>query len=897
MRDILLGEIDAALTSHHFANIWPAREVSLEGRTDLTPVTVGIWDSGVDVSVYPGQFFTNPGEIPDNGKDDDGNGYIDDVHGIAYDIDKGRVTGLMLPDSMKGKIMGYWHGTSVTGVALRGNPAARILFARGSQRMGGHGPQRAELPPTLQRARNFAQEDRETIAYFRQHGVRVVNMSWGFNPNGFEATLAAYNIGTPEEQRRLAREIFDTAATALRAAMAAAPEMLFVVAAANDGADVSFNEEVAASFDLSNLIVVGAADAAGGAVALLGWSSNHGKVDVFAEGFEVPSKAPGGSRLLISGTSAAAPQVTNLAAKLLAMKPTLTVAELRRAILESADEKTIGQGKRIKLLNPRAAFDLIGKPAAQATQPQRHTPGPTVPAITAADLATRLYLFADDSMQGRRTGEPGNLKAAAYIEREVRRLGLTPAGDSGGYFQTLPLVRHAVSNRSSLTVDGQPLQLGTDYRPFALWPTPLLTDVQVIYAGDVARPEITAEQARGRFVVLTRANRSGPQVTRPPGGPDSPLVGAAAIGIVAIDQLAPEVRAQLGMSIGFPPTGPAADRQRRPMLLLSARAAELLLGAPLNGAQVGATGKTVRGQILYEDSPAPAPNVVAILPGSDPKLRHEYVALGAHSDHVGAGRPMDHDSIRAYNSVMRPQGARTRDEAPPTAEQQARIRIVLDSLRRVNPARPDSVFNGADDDGSGSVALLEIAERLATQKTRPRRSILFVWHTGEELGALGSKWFVEHPTVPLDSIVAQLTLDMIGRGGASDVAGGGPDFLQLIGSRRLSTELGDVVEAVSRGEPWPFRLDYGYDAPGEPQRIYCSGDNASYSRLGIPVTAFFTGLHRDYHQVSDEAEYIDYAHLARITQLVRDVALRVADLDHRLVVDKPMTDPAAPCVQ
>jgi peptidase M28-like protein len=357
------------------------------------------------------------------------------------------------------------------------------------------------------------------------------------------------------------------------------------------------------------------------------------------------------------------------------------------------------------------------------------------------------------------------------------------------------------------------------------------------------------------------------------------------------------VLAQLGKSIGFPPAGAQAGRQRRPMLLLSARAADLLLGAPPTGVQVGATGKTVRGQILYEDSPAPAPNVVAILPGSDPKLRHEYVALGAHSDHVGAGHPMDHDSIRGYNAVMRPQGARTRDEAPPTAEQQARIRVVLDSLRRVNPDRPDSVFNGADDDGSGSVALLEIAERLATQQPRPRRSILFVWHTGEELGALGSKWFMEHPTVPRDSIVAQLTLDMIGRGGAGDVPGGGPDFLQLIGSRRLSTELGDIVEAVNRGEPRPFRLDYGYDAPGEPQQIYCSGDHASYARLGIPVTAFFTGLHRDYHQVSDEPEYIEYPKMARIAQFVHDVTLRVADLDHRLVVDRPKPAPGEPCVQ
>ena len=533
--------------------------------------------------------------------------------------------------------------------------------------------------------------------------------------------------------------------------------------------------------------------------------------------------------------------------------------------------------------------------AAQATLPLRHTPGPTVPAITAADLTTRLYILADDSMQGRRAGEPGNLKATAYIEREVRRLGLMPAGDSGGYFQVLPLVRHAVSDQSSLTVDGRPLQLGTDYGPVGLWPTPPL-DLQVIYGGDVAGPGLTAEQAQGRFVLLTTASLST-LPRRPPAGPGTPLAGAAAIGIAAIQPLPPDVLAQQGRFIGFPPAGASATRQSRPMLFLSTRAAEVLLGAPLAGAQVGAAGKTVRGQILYEDSPAPAPNVIAILPGSDSKLRHEYVALGAHSDHDGAGRPMDHDSIRAYNTIMRPQGGRSRDETPPTAEQQARIRVVLDSLLRVNPDRPDSVFNGADDDASGSVALLEIAEGFAMQQPRPRRSILFVWHTGEELGILGAKWFMEHPTVPRDSIVAELNLDMIGRGGASDVPGGGPDFLQLIGSRRLSTELGDIVEAVNRRELRPFRLDYAYDAPGEPQRIYCSGDNASYSRRGIPVTAFFTGLHRDYHQVTDESEYIDYRHLAGITQLVHDVALRVANLDHRLVVDKPKPGPNSPCVQ
>jgi len=138
-------------------------------------------------------------------------------------------------------------------------------------------------------------------------------------------------------------------------------------------------------------------------------------------------------------------------------------------------------------------------------------------------------------------------------------------------------------------------------------------------------------------------------------------------------------------------------------------------------------------------------------------------------------------------------------------------------------------------------------------------------------------------------------MDMIGRGAAGDVAGGGPGFLQLVGSRRLSTELGDIVDAVNRAQPRPFTFDYQYDVPGEPHNIYCRSDHAPYARYGIPVAFFFTGVHRDYHQVTDEAEYIDYPKMTRVTQLVYDIATHVADLDHRPVLDKPKPDPNAPC--
>jgi subtilisin family serine protease len=181
-------------------------------------------------------------------------------------------------------------------------------------------------------------------------------MSWGFGPDFFERDLEANNVGrTPEERRQLARQIFDIGAKALHDAMAAASDILFVVAAGNWDADNKFGEFVPDAFDLPNLITAAGADRGGDEAAF----TSYGKVDVYANAYEVRSVVPGGYEIPLSGTSMAAPQVVNLAAKLLALKPALAVAELRRAIVESADEKTIGEGKKIRLLNPKAALERM----------------------------------------------------------------------------------------------------------------------------------------------------------------------------------------------------------------------------------------------------------------------------------------------------------------------------------------------------------------------------------------------------------------------------------------------------------------------------------------------------------------------------------------------------------
>lgn len=305
--------------------------------------------------------------------------------------------------------------------------------------------------------------------------------------------------------------------------------------------------------------------------------------------------------------------------------------------------------------------------------------------------------------------------------------------------------------------------------------------------------------------------------------------------------------------------------------------------------------------ISARDSAAPrgaARNVIGVIRGRDPALRGEFVSVTAHNDHIGFNhRPVDHDSLRAFNAVIRPLGADSRPH-PPSAEEAARIRRILDSLRATHRPRLDSIYNGADDDGSGTIGLIEIAQAFARTGMRPRRSILLVSHTAEEKGLRGSAWFTDHPTVPLDSIIAEIDIDMIGRGASSDIAKGGSTYLEVVGSRRLSNEFGDWLEAANAREPLPFVFNYEYDAPGHPEQYYCRADHYNYARYGIPSVSLSRGSHRDYHQVTDEPQYIDYPDYARLVQMVLDAAVFAANADHRPQLDVPKpANPHVPCRQ
>ena len=540
-------------------------------------------------------------------------------------------------------------------------------------------------------------------------------------------------------------------------------------------------------------------------------------------------------------------------------------------------------------------------PQPDARLPLKHAPEPTTAAITPADLMTRLYIFADDSMQGREAGTAGNVRGTDYLAAEAAKIGLVPAGDDGTYFQTLPFKTRTVDTTSTLTADGTPIAYGTEWAGGGL-ESASLDAVPVLYAGLVEDSTVTDQQAQGKLVVFQmgqniRALRSAGQL----------LPSAAGIAVVTPAQI-----------LGFltrPATfidDPAArsPTNTRPLLFLTAEGAAKLFAAPLDSLTAGAAGRSasLRLDLSVEPVAFPARNVVGIIPGSDPSLAGQYVAVGAHNDHVGfSTRPVDHDSLRIYNHLVRPGGAEDRGNRA-TPEQQEAINRLLARWRQDHPGtqRLDSISNGADDDGSGSVSVLEIAQKIMAMNPHPKRSMLFVWHVGEEKGLLGSAYFTDHPTVPRDSIVAQLNMDMVGRGDAWDVTGqskeggtlrGNENYLQLVGSRRLSTELGDLAEKVNVEGKHGLMFDYGMDANGHPMNIYCRSDHYEYARYGIPIIFFTTGGHSDYHQVTDEPEYIDYQHMARIDRFVADLAVHVANLDHRVVVDHPKPDPHGACVQ
>ncbi|MEP6618735.1 MAG: M28 family peptidase [bacterium] len=580
------------------------------------------------------------------------------------------------------------------------------------------------------------------------------------------------------------------------------------------------------------------------------------------------------------------------------------------------------------------------KPVWPDEGPRTWAPRPTVADITANDLRTRLYQFADDSMSGRRIGEPGNYKGTEYIAREFKRLGLKPAGDNGTYFQNLEFGPTGFDTTASrLAAGSAALATRGDWIPLAptaangLAAKATLNNVATVFAGrwgDTATvldpsafggkvavfvgmpaaaaggrgaavaPVLRCDSVPDKFgaaaaaaveaqvradVAAGRGGAAGGRGGAGGGVRDGRAQRAGAVGVlfVGLDSMpAAAVNAALATRMGMEPAAPTSTAIAG--AAITRNAAAQLFGKPVDQLTVGTAGLPVTGSWTYEYhmSKTPARNVVAVLPGSDPARAAEYVLVGAHNDHVGTNATtVDHDSLRAVNTVTRRQGAND-PVCRPTAAQQHQIDSLITRARSIRPARRDSIMNGADDDGSGTVVMLEIAEKFVSEK--PARSIIFVSHQGEEAGLLGSKWFVDHPTIPLTSIVAAHNMDMVGKGRADQVKFGGPASIQMLGARRLSREFGDVIDSVNATRAEVMAIDKTWEVPANPLNRFCRSDQVNYVNHGVPVTYFSLGYAQDYHQPTDEPQYIEYDHAARLGRFIHDVMAAIANRKDRLVI-------------
>jgi subtilisin family serine protease len=407
VKEDIIEVLSQKIASHREVqeDIWRERSAALTSRDGGKPVLLAIWDTGVDVSLFADRLFTNPQEKRD-GTDTDRNGFIDDVHGVGYDMwwqkspdilyplgdDESRVQEMLAevkgyfdlqanvdsPEAgmvkQKFSTMGpnevktfledfmrcalYIHGTHVAGIAIDGNPSARLLVARMEEDY--HSIPR---PPTKELASAMATAFKETVEYFKIHSVRAVNMSWGIGLKETETQLERNGIGeTAEERAEMAREIFAIMKDGLYSAIAGAADILFVVAAGNFDEDVAFRDDCPASFDLPNILAVGAVDREGKETAFTSFGK---RVRVYSNGFEVDSYVPGGKHMAFSGTSMASPNVINLAAKLLALDPSLGPSEIIELIEAGATRG--GGSKELLLIHPKHTLELLEQRQSSST--------------------------------------------------------------------------------------------------------------------------------------------------------------------------------------------------------------------------------------------------------------------------------------------------------------------------------------------------------------------------------------------------------------------------------------------------------------------------------------------------------------------------------------------------
>jgi hypothetical protein len=444
--------------------------------------------------------------------------------------------------------------------------------------------------------------------------------------------------------------------------------------------------------------------------------------------------------------------------------------------------------------------------------------------ITERDAKSWLGYLAGPETLGRGTGQEGYVRAAEYIATKLKEWKIAPLGDNGTYFQNVPMWRSRVNPATlQASVSGQSLDLGKDLVFGSGTKLDVSGKLAVVSTAGGAVKDATALKDHVVFVVGTPKT---PTIRQLFGAGARQLIFVRK-GLISGHWTPARTEPRAGRAIGQ-----IAIEQAGFDRVIKAAGLSPIMPAADEPAQIVTGGEvSLKGEVLVER--VGVPNVVGILEGSDPTLKAETVGIGAHLDHLGV--------------------------------------------------QSGVVYPGADDDGSGSTALLQVARAFTTNPIKPKRSIIFMWFAAEEMGLIGSGYYADNPKIPHKQMIAELQMDMVGRNSDGvqngdprrvDVAAENEDTMRLVGSKKLSTDLDELIQSLNVHT----QLRFKYDA----EDVYTRSDHYNFAKNGIPVAFFFDGFHPDYHQPTDTIEKINFKKLTTTARLVFLTAFELARRPERL---------------
>lgn len=495
--------------------------------------------------------------------------------------------------------------------------------------------------------------------------------------------------------------------------------------------------------------------------------------------------------------------------------------------------------------------------------------------ITKEDLKTHLTIVASDDFEGRETATAGQRKAADYIKNQLVKLGypaLTREGVVDGYFQNMPFSKQRWGT-VTFNARGKSYKHLRDFYCFrrSNVEMPLTKLDEVVFLGYGIDESIYSDykgvDVKGKVIMILQGeptNKKGishitKKLTKSSWATNwrKKVRAAKDHGVKAVLMIDPEVLKNINkyrkwlvessLKMGLPEV--EEDLPMANHFYISPQMAKDILGKKAKKLKkarkkIKKKGKpknftvpvniemqqTKESEIIYSS------NVMGFMEGSDENLKNEIVTITAHYDHLGT--------------------------------------------------RGDDVYNGADDNGTGTTALLEMAEAYAKAKADgngPRRSVLMMWVSGEEKGLLGSKYYVENPVFPLENTIVNVNVDMIGR--VDEKHEDNPKYIYVIGADRLSSELHEINEAANKKHT-QVDLDYTFNAEDDPNQFYYRSDHYNFAEKGIPAIFYFSGVHKDYHKITDTVDKIMFGKMESIARLIFHTSWELANRDKRIVVDK-----------